>query len=376
MIRSSPSSVGAFQSNYQGRRVLVTGHTGFKGSWLTLWLKELGADLAGYSLPPPTEKNAFHSLGLQKVITDFRGDIRDKVSLEKAFEEFQPEVVFHLAAQPLVRRSYELPLETYETNVIGTLNVYEACRKTASIKAVVSITTDKCYENREWVWGYRENDPMGGYDPYSASKGCAEILSSSYRSSFWNLEKYGKDHHVLLATARAGNVIGGGDWAIDRLIPDCIRALSSGKEIKLRHPDATRPWQHVLEPLAGYLWLGSRLLAGQKQFAEGWNFGPEDQDVLSVLDMVKLTCKAWGNGSWRVEPAPAMHEAHLLKLDISKARALLGWRPVYRSDEAIDATVGWYSQESKDPTVMKNFSTEQIHNFTKSAAAKQILWAL
>ena len=277
-----------FRGVYKGKKVLVTGHTGFKGSWLSLWLIKLGAKVIGYALEPPTNSNHFELLNLDMV--SIIGDIRDRDRLNAIFKKYKPEVVFHLAAQPLVRYSYINPVETFETNVMGTINVFEACRITESVKAIVNITSDKCYENKEWIWGYRESDPLGGYDPYSASKGCAELVTSSYRKSFFNPEDYSKKHNTLLASARSGNVIGGGDWGKDRLIPDIVRAISKNEKLYIRNPKATRPWQHVLEPLSGYLFLGQMLLEGKTEFADAWNFGPNEgchTDVETVVKKIK-----------------------------------------------------------------------------------------
>ena len=274
-----------FNGIYNNKTVLVTGHTGFKGSWLCFWLIQMGAKVIGYSLEPPTSPNHFELLNLDMV--SVIGDIRDSDKLNAVFAQYQPEIVFHLAAQPLVRLSYKEPVETFETNVIGTLKVFEACRSTKSVRAIVNITSDKCYQNKEWVWGYRENDPMGGYDPYSASKGCAELVTSSYRNSFFNVNEYGKSHNVLLASCRAGNVIGGGDWAKDRLMTDIMVAVSEGKKVVIRNPRATMPWQHVLEPLSGYLMLGQKLFEGKKEFAQAWNFGPGEQGAITVKEVVE-----------------------------------------------------------------------------------------
>jgi len=331
----------AFGGVYAGRRVLITGHTGFKGSWLALWLSELGAKVAGYSLEAPTDPAHWSLLKLP--IQETIGDIRDVVELEKMVSAFQPEIVFHLAAQPLVRESYRIPAETFAANVVGSVNVYEACRKAGSVRAVVSITTDKVYKNREWEWGYREVDPFGGFDPYSASKACAEIATESYRDSFWPTSKFGSSHRTLLATARAGNVVGGGDWAADRLVPDLMRAAASNGVATIRNPESTRPWQHVLEPLSGYLLLGRRLLEGGVEFAEGWNLGPSDDGVVKVRTVVERMAKAWD--AVRVEFRPeanAPHEARLLKLDCSKAKDRLGWKPVWNGLDTVEVTAAWY----------------------------------
>lgn len=330
-----------FGGVYSGCRVLVTGHTGFKGSWLALWLSEMGAEVAGFSLDAPTEPSHWKLLGLP--IQETIGDIRDVQALEGAVARFQPRIVFHLAAQPLVRESYRIPAETYATNVVGSVNVYEACRKAGSVRAVVSITTDKVYRNREWEWGYRENDPFGGFDPYSASKACAEIATESYRDSFWPVAKFGGSHDTLLATARAGNVVGGGDWAADRLVPDLMRAAASKGTATIRNPDSTRPWQHVLEPLSGYLLLGRRLLEGRAEFAEGWNLGPSDDGVVNVRTVVERMEKAWEAIRVEFRPDPiAPHEARLLKLDCSKAKDRLGWKPLWSGLETVEITAAWY----------------------------------
>jgi len=331
----------AFGNIYRGKRVLVTGHTGFKGSWLALWLKELGAEMMGYSLPCTTVPSHLDllKLGTREVL----GDILDTELLEKTFADFQPEIVFHLAAQPLVRESYRIPALTFSTNVTGSVNVYEAARKAGSTKAVVSITTDKVYHNNEWEWGYREGDRFGGYDPYSASKACAEIATASYRDSFWNLSEFGKSHGTLLCTARAGNVVGGGDWAADRLIPDLMRAAATGAAASIRNPNSTRPWQHVLEPLCGYLLLGRRLLEGKKEFAEGWNLGPDEDGVVPVREVVARMESAWDKIKVEFTPDPnAPHEARLLKLDCAKAKSRLGWKPVWNGLETVEVTASWY----------------------------------
>ena len=317
-----------FNRIYHNTRVLITGHTGFKGSWLALWLSTMGANVTGYSLPPPTEPNHFDLLGLD--INSIIGDIRDAEKLKRVFKEQQPEIVFHLAAQPIVRFSYKDPVETFSSNVMGTINVFEASRESGTVRAIVNVTSDKCYENREWPWGYREIDPLGGYDPYSASKGCAELITSCWRNSFFNLKDYGSTHHTLLASGRAGNVIGGGDWAADRLIPDMMRAVSQNGKVKIRNPHATRPWQHVLEPLSGYLLLGQRLLEGRKEFAEAWNFGPSDDGNATVEEIVGQVKKAWPKIDYEIQcDSDQPHEAGMLRLDCSKARAKLQWRPVW-----------------------------------------------
>jgi CDP-glucose 4,6-dehydratase len=330
-----------FNSIYLNRKVLITGHTGFKGSWLSLWLTKMGADVCGYSLEPPTKPNHFELLNL-----DMRseiGDIRNTENLNKVFKSFRPEIVFHLAAQPLVRLSYKEPLDTLTTNIIGTANLFEACRQCDSVKAIVNITSDKCYENKEWIWGYRENDPMGGYDPYSVSKGCSELVTSCYRNSYFNIKEYGKSHNILLASCRAGNVIGGGDWAEDRLIPDIMKAVSKGKTVEIRNPNATRPWQHVLEPLNGYLSVGQKLLEGKKEFAEAWNFGPDSSNTLTVGEVVSKIKDNWSDIKYNLGNEKGPHEAGLLKLDSSKALTKLKWQPKWDASTTFEKTTLWYS---------------------------------
>lgn len=326
---------------YRGKRVLVTGHTGFKGAWLSLWLHALGARVTGYALAPPTDPSLYDLCGIDTLVTSVIADIRDPASLARALQSAAPEIIIHMAAQPLVRESYKNPVETYAVNVTGTVNLLDAVRTCKGLKAVVNVTTDKCYENREWVWGYRENEPLGGYDPYSSSKACSEIVTAAYRTSFFNPEKY--DHHgVALATARAGNVIGGGDWAIDRLVPDCVRALLGGEQIFIRNPLAVRPWQHILEPLSGYLLLAQKLVEQGPRFASAWNFGPRDEDARPVEWIVKKLCSEWGQAaSYTVDQGEHPHEAHYLKLDWSKARTELGWRPKWNLEQAIRKTVAW-----------------------------------
>ncbi len=325
------------------RRVFVTGHTGFKGSWLSLWLAGLGAKLCGYALDPETEPNLFSCGSVARHMEDVRGDIRDGARLESALTSFAPEVVFHLAAQPLVRRSYSDPIGTLSTNIIGTAQVLEAVRKAPTVRAVVCITSDKCYENREWVWPYRETDPLGGYDPYSSSKACAEIVSGAYRRSFFPPERI-EEHKVALATARAGNVIGGGDWSTDRLIPDLIRGFQSGEPVKIRNPKAVRPWQHVLDPVYGYVLLAERMLASPTKYSQPFNFGPGDEDAWPVEKIAsKLAALHRDGARWICDANPAVHEAGLLRLDSSKARGELGWSPRLHLEEALEWTVQWYA---------------------------------
>ena len=326
---------------YKNRRVLITGHTGFKGSWLCLLLNQLGADVYGYALEPPTTPSLFKEAKLNEWISSFIGDVRDYDKLSNVMSKVQPEIVIHMAAQPLVRESYKIPVETYAINVMGTVHLLEACRNTPSVKAIVNVTTDKCYENREWHWGYRENEPMGGYDPYSNSKGCSELVTSAYRNSYFNPKDYQK-HGVALASARAGNVIGGGDWADDRLIPDFIRAISKGEKVQIRSPYAIRPWQHVLEPLTGYLILAAKLFSEGAAYAQGWNFGPDDSDAKNVEWITTILCKLWGDGaSFSIDTNPQPHEANYLKLDCSKAKAELDWSPKWNIETTLKTIVDW-----------------------------------
>ncbi len=361
-----------FNDSYRGKKVLITGHAGFKGSWLCLWLQALGAEVIGYSLSAPSQPNHLDLLNLD--IISITGDIRDQAKLAETFATHQPDIVFHLAAQPLVRLSYKEPYETFETNVMGTLRVLEACRRTASVKAIINITSDKCYDNREWIWGYRENDPMGGYDPYSASKGCAELVTTSFRNSFFNLDEYGRSHHVLLASCRAGNVIGGGDWADDRLIPDIMRAVAGNQKVAIRNPYATRPWQHVLEPLSGYLLLGQRLLQGEKEFAEGWNFGPGDEGSVTVEEVVKHIKKSWDRINYEISiPEHPLHEAGLLKLDCSKAHIKLQWNNVWDAEQTFAKTVTWYQNFYDNGRLV---SGEDLADYINDATRKNISWAV
>lgn len=336
-----------FADIFKDRTVLVTGHTGFKGAWLSIWLHMLGAKVIGYSLDPATKKDLFVLSGLEDKVNDLRGDIRDRHELEKVFKQYRPEIVFHLAAQPLVKYSYNNPKETYDVNVMGTMNLLEAIRKTEETKIGIVITTDKCYENKEWVWGYRENDPLGGYDPYSSSKACCELLVASYRNSFFHESRF-QEHGKVISTGRAGNVIGGGDWAENRLIPDSVKALETGKSIVIRSPQSIRPWQHVLEPLYGYLLLASQILLHGPAFSGAWNFGPGENGNISVEEMVKLLVEAWGEGSWVINQEENVHEAKLLSLDISKANHLLKWTPKWSVQETIDKTVSWYKAYHHD----------------------------
>ncbi|WP_191337976.1 CDP-glucose 4,6-dehydratase [Helicobacter pullorum] len=346
---------------YKGKRIFLTGHTGFKGSWLNLWLKSLGAEVYGYALAPNTNPSHFELLGGNKEFRGVFADIRDRENLKQSLRSFNPDIIFHLAAQPLVRESYKNPVATFESNVIGTLNILDCARELESLKAIVVITTDKVYENKEWIWGYRENDALGGYDPYSASKACAEIVTDSMRNSFFNINEFGKSHQVLIATARAGNVIGGGDWSEDRLIPDIIKAVCANKSVKIRNPKSTRPWQHVLEPLRGYLMLGEKLLEGKKEFATAFNFGPNLQDNLRVEEILKITKNLWDKVDYVLEcDSNAPHEAGLLMLDVAKAQKLLNWEPVMNSLESIKYTISWYREIYENRQIV---SQEQLENY-------------
>lgn len=346
---------------YKNMKVLVTGHTGFKGCWLVAWLNQLGADVLGYSLEPNTNPSMFKELSLEKSCKSVIGNILDREKLEKAVKEFKPEIVFHLAAQPLVRLSYSEPLLTYQTNVIGTLNVLEAARKCQSVRAFVNVTTDKCYENQEIERGYKEDEPMGGYDMYSSSKGCVEIMSSSYRRSFLQGGK-----PFAMATARAGNVIGGGDWALDRLIPDCIKSINSNIAIEIRNPIAVRPFQHVLEPLSGYLLLGKNLLENGERYAQGFNFGPNEDSVVTVADVAKKVVQYYGRGEILLNKKDNLHEANLLMLNIEKAKDVLGWEPIYSADEAIKMSVEWYKKFYSGQNMI-SFTNEQIAQFQQNS---------
>lgn len=342
---------------------MLTGHTGFKGSWLSLWLQSMGTQVVGYALVPPTSPSLFEVAGVGKGMTSIIGDIRDLEHLRRVFAEHQPQIVIHMAAQPLVRYSYVEPVETYSTNVMGTVNLLEAVRSTDGVKAVVNVTTDKCYENREWAWGYRENEPMGGYDPYSSSKGCAELVTAAYRNSYFHPAKY-KEHGVAIASGRAGNVIGGGDWADDRLIPDILRAITQGNAVNIRNPHAIRPWQHVLEPLSGYLLLAQKLYEEGASYAEGWNFGPNDEDAKPVQWIVEKLTQAWGEGAnWVLDGGDHPHEAHYLKLDCSKAKSRLDWHPKWHLDESLNVIVEWQRayRNGKD---MKAMTLNQIQQYS------------
>ncbi|MCK9164957.1 MAG: CDP-glucose 4,6-dehydratase [Candidatus Cloacimonas sp.] len=360
-----------FLDAYKNKHVLVTGNTGFKGSWLSLWLQKLNAEVYGYSLKSPTNPNHFDLLNLN-MRTEY-GDIRNYKKLASYITEIKPEVVFHLAAQSLVRKSYFNPRQTYETNVMGTLNLLEACKKIGSVNVFINVTSDKCYENTEQIWGYREIDRLGGYDPYSSSKACSEILTSSYRNSFLNTNKDNSNQRMLLASVRAGNVIGGGDWAQDRLIPDIMRAINKNKTVIIRNPNSIRPWQHVLEPLSGYLLLGSKLLKGETKLADCWNFGPlfnYDYTVKQVLDSIKIL---WDDLVYEVEKVENLHEASLLKLDCTKALTNLGWRPVWDFFTSIEVTTNWYKNYYQ---FGKLNSFDDLAKYISEAKNSNLEWAL
>lgn len=362
-----------FNDYYNGKRVFVTGHSGFKGSWLSIWLKTLGAKVTGYSLPPNTQPSIYTECKLQGDVSGDFGDIRDGGKLLEAMRSAQPEIVFHLAAQPLVRLSYQDPVTTLETNIAGIWNLFEAVRQVPSVKNCVIITSDKCYENKEWVFGYREVDEMGGFDPYSASKACAEILTSAYRRSYFQ----GKEGAVNIASVRAGNVIGGGDWSADRLIPDCVRSFSENKNVVLRYPAATRPWQHVLEPLSGYLQVGSLLESENPIYRSAWNFGPALSEVSEVENIVKQAALLWGNGAGYSIDADAerRHEATNLTLDVSKAYKYLGWQQVWDLATTMEKTIGWYRTYYDKKENMKIFTEKQIAEYISDARMKKLSWA-
>jgi CDP-glucose 4,6-dehydratase len=355
-----------FSDAYKGKRVLVTGHTGFKGSWLTLWLSQLGAEVVGISLAPEVDFNHWDLLDLEGAVSHNELDIRNSTEVARIFQATQPEVVFHLAAQPLVRRSYRDPLETWSTNVMGTACVLEACRQTNSVRAILAVTTDKCYENQEWAWGYRENDRLGGHDPYSASKAGSEMVAASYRSAFFHTSRA-----PLLATARAGNVIGGGDWAEDRLIPDLARSIAAQQSLEIRSPNATRPWQHVLESLSGYLILGQKLIEGNRNFVGAWNFGPARSGNRTVAEVLDKLNSYWSDVKWHKTQAPQPHEANLLYLDSAKANSQLGWHPVWDLDTTLEKTADWYRAylDRKSP-----ISVQQLAEYVEDAKMAQAEW--
>ena len=364
-----------FDGVYEGKKVLVTGHTGFKGSWLSIWLIDLGAQVVGYALPPDTNPSIFDATGLRNRLVHIEGDVRDYEHLSRVVLEQRPDMVFHLAAQPIVRVSYQQPRYTFETNFMGTVNLMEALRTSDTVKVCTVITSDKCYENFEWDYAYRENDTLGGHDPYSSSKAGAELVVSAYRRSYFSTNLT----PIAVATARAGNVIGGGDWAVDRLVPDAIKSLAAGEPIPIRNPHAVRPWQFVLEPLSGYLWLAARLWKQGDKLASGWNFGPNDDQIMNVGEIATRLADQWGSGSWQDRSdsgLSAPHEANYLQLDCSKARRLLHWFPVYNIGQAIDATVAWYKSYYHHPSGdTYDLSLAQITDYIRRAQIKRLKWA-
>ncbi len=347
---------------WNGKKVLITGHTGFKGSWLSAWLQMLGADVVGYALPPHTEPSMFRDANIAEGMTSIESDVRDSDRLNDVVAKHQPEIIIHMAAQALVRKSYADPVTTYTTNIIGTMNVLEAVRRNPSVRVVVLITSDKCYENLEWVWGYRENDRMGGHDPYSSSKGCAELLISAYRDSYFNEQNY-PQHGVAVASTRAGNVVGGGDWSEDRLVPDTIKAIQSGKPVLIRRPGAIRPWQFVLEPLRGYLELAERLWESGPEYTGAWNFGPDIEEIKPVSWLVERLTTLWeGNASWEVDSGPHPHEDHFLKLDCTKSKSLLDWHPRLSIETIMDWIVEWYQSSARNAD-MRDLTENQIRRY-------------
>lgn len=361
-----------FGNIYNKKKVLITGHTGFKGSWLALWLLELGADVVGYSLEPLTKPNHFDLIKTKH--TSFIADIRDRDRVEKMVRTEKPDIIFHLAAQPIVRVSYDDPVETFTTNTMGTINLLEAARRSASVQAFINVTSDKCYENKELERGYHELDPLGGYDPYSASKSCSEIITGCWRNSYFNIRDYGNSHHVLVATARAGNVIGGGDWAIDRLVPDIMRATSVNEKTIIRNPGAVRAWQHVLEPLSGYLILGQKLLEGKTEFAEAWNFGPDIQGNISVKEIIEHMQRHWSEVTYEaIVNLDNPHETTTLMLDCSKAKSKLGWGPVWEVDKMIEKTVHWYRSFYESGEVR---SLYDLQDYVAEATKNSITWSI
>ena len=349
---------------WQGKRIFLTGHTGFKGAWLSLWLQNLGALVTGFALPPNTTPCLFELAHVADGMTSIEGDICDYDGLLAALKESQAEIVIHMAAQPLVRQSYVDPVDTYSTNVMGTVNLLESIRHTDGVKAVINVTTDKCYENKEWIWGYRESEPMGGYDPYSNSKACSELVTASFRNSFFHPDRY-SDHGIAIATARAGNVIGGGDWSADRLIPDCMQKWLNRESVYLRFPHAIRPWQHVLEPLAGYLMLAEKLYQEGPAYSEAWNFGPHDADAKPVQFLVHYLAKLWkGEAQCEIDPADHPHEAHYLKLDCTKANTILGWHPLWNLETALEKIADWYRVYQENPQSMREITLRQIQDYS------------
>jgi len=365
-----------FNNIYKNKKILITGHTGFKGSWLALWLRELGAEVAGYSLLPETSPNLFDILDLKNSVRHVTGDIRDIKNLKELIDDFKPEIIFHMAAQAFVLKSYQEPLYTYETNIIGTANLFEAARGVDSIRAILNITTDKCYDNKERLNGYKEDDPLGGYDPYSSSKAGSELVTATYRNSFFNPTEYGLAHKTVISSVRAGNVIGGGDWSQDRLIPDCIRALTSQRDIVLRNPDSIRPWQYVLEPLSGYLWLGALMFDDGISYGQAWNFGPCENDSKTVGEIVTDILDLWGSGSYTVRKNKSFHEAAILRLNIEKASSFLNWKPVYNIDDALSETINWYKEYYYSKNNIINHSVACINNYVDKAKGLGLDWSL
>ncbi len=364
--------VNLFKKIYKNKTVLVTGHTGFKGSWLIFWLEKLGANVIGFSLPPEKEKN--HYCLINKNIISIFGDIRNKEEIKQIIEKYKPEFIFHLAAQALVKKSYNFTVETLETNIIGTANIFEACRNKNFVKVFINVTSDKCYENKEWVWGYRENETMGGYDPYSVSKACSELITNSYRNSFFNLKEYRKTHNLLIASMRAGNVIGGGDWAEDRLIPDIVKSIINNKPVIIRNPNSTRPWQHVLEPLSAYLLLGQKLYEKEINFSQAWNVGDLNNSVVSVKDLLKILKKSWQELKFEIqEKNISQHEAKLLNLDCSKIYYKLAWFKIWDTETTIEKTINWYKSYFKN----KEIETEKnLNAYVNSAKKLNAIWTL
>lgn len=363
-----------FKNVYKNRKIFITGNTGFKGSWLTTWLLDLGAEIAGYSLEPPTKPNMFEILSLHDQINYIKGDVRNRKNLENELKNYEPEIVFHLAAQPLVRKSYHEPVLTYETNIMGTINLFEAVKKCKSVDVVINVTSDKCYENKEETNGYKESDTLGGHDPYSSSKACSELITTAYRKSYF--EKSSLDNNkIALASVRAGNVIGGGDWAQDRLIPDCIRSLSNDKIITIRNPQAIRPWQYVLESLSGYLWLASLMWRDPVSYNQAWNFGPKDPVTQDVEEVLKEIIKIWGSGKYQTHKDVKMPETKILQLNISKAKTGLKWKPVYELREALEKTVKWYWQYYNKED-MNKLTSEEIQTYIRTARNQNLEWTL
>lgn len=357
---------------WSSRKVLLTGHTGFKGGWLAHWLTQLGADVTGIGLPPENDPSLFELTDVASTVDSHFADITQTSLVADIVSACQPEVIFHLAAQPLVRRSYDEPIETYRTNVMGTANVLDAARKLACCRAIVNVTTDKCYQNNEWVWGYREDDRLGGYDPYSNSKACSELVTAAYRQSYFDPANYDQ-HRCAVGSARAGNVVGGGDWSVDRLLPDIIRAFERGEPVDIRNPSATRPWQHVLEPLSGYILLAQRLGTGDGDYAEGWNFGPNEESNRDVGWIVETATRLWGNGATsNVAPeVDAPHEATFLHLDCSKAKSRLGWKPVWNIEETLQRVIDWH-QQYKQGTNMKDWTLQEIKAYENAVRQQSI----